>query len=62
MNAAFVVSLELPDALDPASIQDTATDIENHLLDAGFDVIGVAPWARPSLGLTPEGEDQLPLF
>ena len=50
MNVTYLVTVVLPDAMDPASIADTAMDIEDDL-NANFEVVSVTPWARPSLGL-----------
>jgi hypothetical protein len=50
MNVTYLVTVVLPDAMDPASIADTAMDIEDDLV-RNFEVVSVTPWARPSLGL-----------
>ena len=54
MNVTYLVTVILPDAMDPASIADTALDIEDDLATT-FEVVSVTPWARPSLGLEQEG-------
>ena len=64
MNVTFLVTVILPDAMDPASIADTALDIEDDLATT-FEVVSVTPWARPSLGLeetTGGGMETPPLF
>jgi hypothetical protein len=50
MNVTYLVTIVLPDAMDPASIANTAMDIEDDLM-SNFEVVSVTPWARPSLGL-----------
>ena len=50
MNVTYLVTVVLPDAMDPTSIVDTAMDIEDDLM-SNFEVVSVTPWARPSLGL-----------
>jgi hypothetical protein len=60
MNVTYLVTVVLPDALDPASIADTALDLEDDL-SANFEVVSVTPWARPSLGLDQLSETP-PLF
>ena len=52
MNVTYLVTVVLPDAMDPASIADTAMDIEDDLM-SNFEVVSVTPWARPSLGPRP---------
>jgi hypothetical protein len=51
MNASFIVTLDVE---SQDIIPDTAIDLEDDLLAAGHDVIVVKPWARPTIGLTPE--------
>jgi hypothetical protein len=38
---------------DVTMVQQIAEDIDNDLMDSGYDVTEVKPWSRPSLGLTP---------
>jgi hypothetical protein len=54
MNVSYIVTLDLPNAIDPAMIGDVAADIEDELITSGFEVISVDPWARPTLGLEPD--------
>jgi hypothetical protein len=60
VNVTFLVTVVLPDAMDPASIADTALDLEDDL-STTFEVVSVTPWARPSLGLDQMTETP-PLF
>lgn len=46
MNVAFIAELNLDDLSDLAG---TASEIEQDLNNAGFEVISVTPWKRPSL-------------
>lgn len=57
MNVSYIVTMELPEGTDPPTIQNIALDLEDDLITGGYDIISVTPWARPSLGLEPEGED-----
>jgi hypothetical protein len=60
MNVTYLVTVVLPDAMDPASIADTALDLEDDL-SGSFEVVSVTPWSRPSLGLDQVAETP-PLF
>lgn len=63
MNVSYIVTMELPDAIDPATINDISLDIEDDLISNGYDIVSVAPWARPSLGIEPPGQmEDLGLF
>jgi hypothetical protein len=55
MNVAFIAEVNLDDLSDLAG---TAREIEQDLSNAGFEVISVKPWARPSLKLP--GETTVP--
>jgi hypothetical protein len=46
MNVTFLVDINLDDL---SSLADTASDIEQDLSNAGYEVNGVKPWQRPSL-------------
>jgi hypothetical protein len=46
MNVTFLVSINLDDL---SSLPDIASEIEADLSESGFEVISVAPWARPAL-------------
>lgn len=46
MNVAFIVNLNLDDLSD---LQGVAQEINDDLSQAGFEVVQVAPWQRPSL-------------
>lgn len=46
MNVAFIAEINLDDLSDLAG---TAGDIEQDLVNAGYEVVKVAPWQRPSL-------------
>ena len=61
MNVTYLVTIVLPDAMDPASIADTAMDIEDDLM-TNFEVVSVTPWARPSLDLNQAAPEAPPLF
>jgi hypothetical protein len=64
MNVTFLVTVVLPDAMDPTSIADEAMAIEDDLM-SNFEVVSVTPWARLSLGLdqiAPAPEAPPPLF
>lgn len=58
MKVAFIVNIELE---DPSMAADTAVDIEDDLVSAGFDVVSVQPWARPAMGIAP-AEEIPPMF
>jgi hypothetical protein len=60
MNVTYLVTIIMPDAADPATIADTALDVEDSLA-AEFEVVSVTPWARPALGLEQTTETP-PLF
>lgn len=45
-DVAFILKLKLDDL---SSIADVAGDIEEDLIEKGYDVDSVTPWARPSL-------------
>ena len=49
MNVTFLVSINLDDL---SSLPDIAQEISEDLSDSGFDVLTVAPWARPALQQT----------
>lgn len=49
MNVAFIVQLNLDDLSD---LPGTSRDIEQDLGNAGYEVVSVHPWQRPSLNLT----------
>lgn len=53
MTATFLVTVNVP-LLDPNSLLSEASDIEDDLISAGHDVTEVKPYARPSIGLTPQ--------
>jgi predicted CoA-binding protein len=55
VNVAFITEVNLDDLSDLAG---TASEIEQDLNNAGFEVISVKPWARPSLKLP--GEASVP--
>jgi hypothetical protein len=55
MNVTFLANINLDDL---SSLADTARDIEEDLSNAGYEVISVAPWQRPSLQLP--GETAVP--
>ena len=46
MNVAFIAEVNLDDL---SNLPDQAREIEESLTNAGFEVISVAPWKRPSL-------------
>jgi hypothetical protein len=46
MNVTFLTTINLDDL---SGLADTARDIEQDLSNAGYEVISVAPWQRPSL-------------
>ena len=49
MNAAFVVTISVPDT-SPDYLAETAFEVEQAMLDAGFEVISVNPWNRSGEG------------
>jgi hypothetical protein len=46
MNVAFIAQINLDDL---SSLADVAREIEEDLSNAGFEVVSVTPWQRPSL-------------
>ena len=48
MQASFIITLELESEM---IIPQTAEDLHDDLMESGHNVIKVAPWARPTLGL-----------
>jgi len=48
MNATFLVTLNLDDV---SMVQQIAEDIDNDLMDSGYEVVEVKPWARPTLNI-----------
>jgi hypothetical protein len=51
----FLVTMNVDDV---SMVQQIAEDIDNDLMDSGYDVTEVKPWSRPSLGMTPAEPDQ----
>ena len=49
MNATYLVTIEVENEM---VIPQVSMDIEDELSEAGFDVIKVVPWARPTLDIT----------
>lgn len=43
MTRTFLVALELPSAVD---LPSTAADIQDDLIDSGFNVVSVSPWGQ----------------
>jgi hypothetical protein len=48
MNVAFIVQINLDDLSD---LPGTSREIQEDLNNAGFEVVQVKPWQRPSLEL-----------
>lgn len=46
MNVAFICQINLDDLSD---LPGTSAEIEQAINNAGFDVVSVKPWQRPSL-------------
>ena len=46
MKRTFLVELET-NALQPSELHEMAADIQDSLLDDGFPVMSVKPWASP---------------
>jgi hypothetical protein len=46
MNVAFITEINLDDL---SNLPDVAREIQEDLTNAGFEVVSVAPWKRPSL-------------
>lgn len=59
MQATFLVTLSLPDDGSALALTDVADEIHDDL-DLSFDVISVAPWARPTLVPLGTGPTTLP--
>jgi len=51
VNATFLVTLNLDDV---SMVQQIAEDIDSDLMDSGYEVVEVKPWARPTLNITAE--------
>ena len=47
MTVTFLVAIDIPDA---SMVESLAGEIDDALLDEGFEVISVKPWARPATG------------
>ena len=47
MTVTFLVAIDLP---DPSMVESAAGEIDDALLEEGFEVISVKPWARPATG------------
>ena len=59
MTITFLVAINTDD-VNPTTLLDLASDIEEDLLRSGMDVESVKPWQRPCLGLQlPEAQQQL---
>lgn len=56
MNVSFIVTIDT-DSVDPQSLMGTADDIHSEL-EGSFEVVDVKPWARPSVGITPNEPQQ----
>lgn len=56
MNVSFIVTIDTS-SVDPQSLLATADDIHSTL-ESAYDVVDVKPWARPSVGITPNVETQ----
>jgi len=50
MNVTFLATVNLDDL---SSLADVAVEISDDLMEGGFDVVSVEPWARPSITPTP---------
>jgi hypothetical protein len=48
MNVAFIAEINLDDL---SNLPDVAREIEEDLTNAGFEVVSVKAWQRPSLEL-----------
>jgi hypothetical protein len=46
MNVAFIVQINLDDL---SNLPDVSREIQEDLNNAGFEVVQVKPWQRPSL-------------
>jgi hypothetical protein len=47
-EAAFIVKIDLP-VIDPAELERVATNLFEDINGAGYSVLEVTPWDRPSL-------------
>ncbi len=56
MNVSFIVTIDTS-AVDPQSLLTTADDIHSTL-ESAYEVVDVKPWARPSVGVTPNVQQQ----
>jgi hypothetical protein len=59
MTAAIIVTLEIDDVTQLPLI---AEEIHDELFEAGYDVVTVKPWNRPSLELFNEDQPTLRSF
>jgi hypothetical protein len=47
VTATFLVAIDID---DPSMVDSLAAEIDDALLEEGFEVISVKPWARPATG------------
>lgn len=57
MTITFLVAINTDD-VNPTTLIDLASDIEEDLIRSGMDVESVKPWQRPSLGFQMPMEQQ----